>query len=157
MLDSCPNNDHAYRGRRRLKVARSVEGLFSLSKFTFLTSLVEQIQEELVIAFSADWCKSSNLNSSTFNLLSHASICNLVGHISVICPCKEHSIGPLILQTGDMKCRPGNGIEGAMVCTSFGSLLRPQFYFQCSILLIHRVVFNFSTCFVIPIPLKSKR
>ena len=29
------------------------------------------------------------------------------------------------VQTGDMKCRPGNGIEGAMVCTSLGSL----FYF----------------------------
>ena len=24
---------------------------------------------------------------------------------------------------------PGNGIEGAMVCTSLGSLLRPLFYF----------------------------
>ena len=33
------------------------------------------------------------------------------------------------VQTGDMKCRPGNGIEGAMVCTSLGSLLRPLFYF----------------------------
>ena len=33
------------------------------------------------------------------------------------------------LQTGDMKHRPGNGIEGAMVCTSLGSLLRPLFYF----------------------------
>ena len=28
-----------------------------------------------------------------------------------------------------MKCRPGNGIEGAMVCTSLGSLLRPLLYF----------------------------
>ena len=28
-----------------------------------------------------------------------------------------------------MKHRPGNGIEGAMVCTSLGSLLRPLFYF----------------------------
>ena len=27
-----------------------------------------------------------------------------------------------------MKRRPGNGIEGAMVCTSLGSLLRPLFY-----------------------------
>ena len=26
-----------------------------------------------------------------------------------------------------------------MVCTSLGSLLRPLFYFLCSILLIHRV------------------
>ena len=26
----------------------------------------------------------------------------------------------------------GNGIEGAMVCTSLGSLLRPLFYFLCS-------------------------
>ena len=25
----------------------------------------------------------------------------------------------------------GNGIEGAMVCTSLGSLLRPLFYFLC--------------------------
>ena len=33
------------------------------------------------------------------------------------------------VQTGDMKHRPGNGIEGAMVCTSLGSLLRPLFYF----------------------------
>ena len=33
------------------------------------------------------------------------------------------------VQTGDMKRRPGNGIEGAMVCTSLGSLLRPLFYF----------------------------
>ena len=33
------------------------------------------------------------------------------------------------LQTGDMKRRPGNGIEGTMVCTSLGSLLRPLFYF----------------------------
>ena len=32
------------------------------------------------------------------------------------------------VQTGDMK-RPGNGIEGAMVCTSLGSPLRPLFYF----------------------------
>ena len=32
-------------------------------------------------------------------------------------------------QTGDMKRRPGNGIEGAMVCTSLGSLLRLLFYF----------------------------
>ena len=34
-----------------------------------------------------------------------------------------------LLQTGDMKRRPGNGIEGTMVCTSLGSLLRPLFYF----------------------------
>ena len=34
-----------------------------------------------------------------------------------------------LLQTGDMKRRPGKGIEGAMVCTSLGSLLRPLFYF----------------------------
>ena len=27
-----------------------------------------------------------------------------------------------------------------MVCTTLGSLLRPLFYFQCSILLIHRVM-----------------
>ena len=27
-----------------------------------------------------------------------------------------------------MKRHPGNGIEGAMVCTSLGSLLRPLFY-----------------------------
>ena len=33
------------------------------------------------------------------------------------------------IQTGDMKRRPGNGIEGTMVCTSLGSLLRPLFYF----------------------------
>ena len=33
------------------------------------------------------------------------------------------------VQTGDMKRRPGNGIEGAMVCTSLDSLLRPLFYF----------------------------
>ena len=33
------------------------------------------------------------------------------------------------VQTGDMKHRPGNGIEGAMVCTSLGSLLRPLLYF----------------------------
>ena len=33
------------------------------------------------------------------------------------------------LQTVDMKRRPGNGIEGAMVCNSLGSLLRPLFYF----------------------------
>ena len=33
----------------------------------------------------------------------------------------------------------GNGIEGAIVCTSLGSLLRPLFYFLCSILLSHRV------------------
>ena len=26
----------------------------------------------------------------------------------------------------------GNGIEGAIVCTSLGSLLRPLFYFLCS-------------------------
>ena len=31
------------------------------------------------------------------------------------------------LQTVDMKRRPGNGIEGAMVCNSLGSLLRPLF------------------------------
>ena len=37
------------------------------------------------------------------------------------------------VQTGDMKRRPGNGIEGAMVCTSLGSLLRPLFYFLCYI------------------------
>ena len=30
---------------------------------------------------------------------------------------------------GDMKRRPGNGIEGAMVCTCLGSLLCPLFYF----------------------------
>ena len=35
----------------------------------------------------------------------------------------------LKVQTGDMKRRPGNGIEVAMVCTSLGSLLRPLFYF----------------------------
>ena len=35
----------------------------------------------------------------------------------------------LSVQTGDMKRRPGNGIEGAMVCTCLGSLLRPLFYF----------------------------
>ena len=28
-----------------------------------------------------------------------------------------------------MKRRPGNGIEGAMVCTSLGSLLHPLFHF----------------------------
>ena len=33
------------------------------------------------------------------------------------------------LQTGDMKRLPGNGIEGAMVCISLGSMLRPLFYF----------------------------
>ena len=35
------------------------------------------------------------------------------------------------VQTGYvyMKRRPGNGIEGAMVCTSLDSLLRPLFYF----------------------------
>ena len=33
------------------------------------------------------------------------------------------------IQTGDMKRRPGNGIEGVMVCTSLGTLLRPLFYF----------------------------
>ena len=33
------------------------------------------------------------------------------------------------IQTGDMKRHPVNGIEGAMVCTSLGSLLRPLFYF----------------------------
>ena len=37
------------------------------------------------------------------------------------------------VQTGDLKRRPENGIEGAMVCTSFGSLLRPLFYFLCYI------------------------
>ena len=41
-------------------------------------------------------------------------------YILVICP---------EVQTGDMKCRLGNGIEGAMVYTSLGSLLRPLFYF----------------------------
>ena len=35
----------------------------------------------------------------------------------------------LKVQTGDMKRRPGNGIEVAMVCTSLGRLLRPLFYF----------------------------
>ena len=34
-----------------------------------------------------------------------------------------------IIQTGDMKHRPGNGIEGTMVCNSMGSLLCPRFYF----------------------------
>ena len=34
-----------------------------------------------------------------------------------------------IVQTGDIKRRPGYGIEGAMVCTSLGSLLRPLVYF----------------------------
>ena len=33
------------------------------------------------------------------------------------------------IQTGDMKRCPGNGIEGAMVRTSLGSLLCPLFYF----------------------------
>ena len=35
----------------------------------------------------------------------------------------------ITVQTGDMKRRPGNGIEGTMVCTNLGSLLRPLFYF----------------------------
>ena len=30
---------------------------------------------------------------------------------------------------GDMKRRPGNGIESAMVCTSLGSLLCTLFFF----------------------------
>ena len=37
------------------------------------------------------------------------------------------------VQTGDMKRCPGNGIEGTIVCTSLGSLLRPLFYFLCYI------------------------
>ena len=40
----------------------------------------------------------------------------------------------------DMKRRSGNGIEGAMVCTSLDSLLRPLFYFLSSHILIHRIV-----------------
>ena len=35
----------------------------------------------------------------------------------------------ICVQNGDMKRRPGNGIAGAMVCTSLSSLLRPLFYF----------------------------
>ena len=34
----------------------------------------------------------------------------------------------------------GNGTEGAMVCTSLGSLLRPLFYFLCSNLKANPVV-----------------
>ena len=40
---------------------------------------------------------------------------------------------------GERGLNTGNGIEGTMVCTSLASLLRPLFYFLCSILLIHRV------------------
>ena len=35
----------------------------------------------------------------------------------------------------------GNGTEGAIVCTSLGSLLRPLFYFLCSNLKANPVVF----------------
>ena len=34
----------------------------------------------------------------------------------------------------------GNGTEGAMVCTSLGSLLRPLFYFLCSNLKANPVI-----------------
>ena len=44
-----------------------------------------------------------------------------------------------LLQSGDMKGRPGNGIEGAMVCTSLGSLLRPLFYFLDDVSYPHSV------------------
>ena len=36
-------------------------------------------------------------------------------------------------------------IEGAIGCTSLGSLLHPLFYFLCSILLIHRVLIAIMT------------
>ena len=39
-----------------------------------------------------------------------------------------------------MKRRPGNGIEGAMVCTSLGSLLRPLFYFLDDVSYPHSVL-----------------
>ena len=45
-----------------------------------------------------------------------------------------------VLQTGDMKRRPGNRIEGATVCTSLGSLLRPLFYFLDDISYLQSVV-----------------
>ena len=41
---------------------------------------------------------------------------------------------------GDMKRRPGNGIEGAMVCTCLGSLLRPLFYLLDDVSYPHSVV-----------------
>ena len=43
------------------------------------------------------------------------------------------------LQSGDMKRRPGNGIEGVMVCTSLVSLLRPLFYFLDDVSYPHSV------------------
>ena len=39
-----------------------------------------------------------------------------------------------VLPCGYRGLDKGNGIEGAMVCTSLGSLLRPLFYFLCSFL-----------------------
>ena len=42
----------------------------------------------------------------------------------------RHRIG--IVPGSPLDLNTGNGIEGAMVCTSLGSLLRPQFYFLCS-------------------------
>ena len=47
------------------------------------------------------------------------------------------------VQTGDMKRRPGNGIEGAMGCTSLGSLMRPLFYFLDDVSYPQSVVYFF--------------
>ena len=54
--------------------------------------------------------------------------CLIAQHPSKIFDTCPNGMGREV-QTVDMKCRPGNGIEGSMVCTSLGSLLRPLFYF----------------------------
>ena len=54
----------------------------------------------------------------------------------------------LSVQTGDMKRRPGNGIEGAMVCTCLGSLLRPLFYFLDDVSYPQSVVLPKSVAYV---------
>ena len=73
-----------------------------------------------------------------------------IGRYILVC-----NLGALTMYPVDKEdLNTGNGIvlEGAMECTSLGSLLRPLFYFLCSILLIHSVAdFKMQTVFTIRI------
>ena len=45
---------------------------------------------------------------------------------------EDTSLNELSVLGSPSDLNTGNGTEGAMVCTSLGSLLRPLFYFLCS-------------------------
>ena len=78
--------------------------------------------------------------SQIFPLVCKMNCCNI--HLSTFFAQKIPALRSV--QTGDMKRRPGNEIEGEMVCTSLGSLLRPLFYLLCSNLKANPVLNLFS-------------